>query len=107
MVLNLNGSLSGVPQGTVLGPFLFSLYIHVNDISVGIDSQIRFFADDCVCYREIRTEDTLKLQKDIDLLGSWARKWDLRFQPVQCNTMQLTNKRINKIHPQWYSIGKC
>ena len=105
MVLNLTGPLSGVPKGVVLGPLLFSLYI--NDIPVGIDSQIRFFSDDCVCYREIRTEDTLKLQKDIDLLGSWARKLDLRFQPVKCNTMQLTNKRINKIHPQWYSIGKC
>ena len=59
--------LSGVPQGTVLGPFLFSLYI--NDVS-GIGSEIRLFADDCVCYREIKdTEDTLKLQKDIDQLG--------------------------------------
>ena len=76
--------VSGVPQGTVLGPLLFSLYI--NDIPVGIDSQIRLFADDCVCYREIRTvEDTLKLQKDIDLLGSWAQKWGMRFQPVKCN----------------------
>ena len=58
-----------------------------------------FFSDDCVCYREIRTvEDTLKLQKDIDLLGSWARKWGMRFQPVKCNMMQLTNKlQINKI----------
>ena len=73
--------MSGVPQGTVLGPLLFSLYI--NDITVGIDSQIRLFADDRVCYREIRTvEDTLKLQKDIDLLGSWARKWGMRFQPA-------------------------
>ena len=88
--------VSGVPHGTVLGPLLFSLYI--NDIPVGIDSQIRPFADDCVCYREIRTvEDTLKLQKDIDLLGSWARKWGMRFQPVKCTMMQLTNKRINKI----------
>ena len=56
--------LSGVPQGTVLGPLLFSLYI--NDISADINSEIRLFADDCVCYREIKdTEDTLKLQKDI------------------------------------------
>ena len=52
--------LSGVPQGTVLGPLLFSLYI--NDISSDIESEIRLFADDCVCYREIKDEkDTMKL----------------------------------------------
>ena len=78
--------MSGVPQGTVLGPLLFSLYI--NDTSVGIVSQIRPFADDCVCYREIgRVEDTLELKKDIGLLGSWARKWGMGFQPVKCNMM--------------------
>ena len=66
--------LSGVPQGTVLGPLLFSLYI--NDISSDIESEIRLFADDCVCYREIKDEeDPIKLQRDIDRLGSWARKW--------------------------------
>ena len=60
--------LSSVPQGTVLGPVLFSLYI--NDITTDIDSEIRLFADDCVCYREIKgTEDTVKLQEDIDRLG--------------------------------------
>ena len=57
--------LSGVPQGTVLGPLLFSLYI--NDILSDIESEIRLFADDCVCYREIKDEkDTMKLQRDID-----------------------------------------
>ena len=56
--------LSGVSQGTVLGPLLFSLY--KNDISIDIDSEIRLIADDCVCYREIRdTDDSLKLQEDI------------------------------------------
>ena len=46
--------LSGVPQGTVLGPLLCSLYIqNVNDIMIGIESEIRLFADDCVCYRQI------------------------------------------------------
>ena len=65
--------LSGVPQGTVLGPLLFSLYI--NDISSDIESEIKLFADDCVCYREIKDEeDIMKLQSDIDRLGSWARK---------------------------------
>ena len=61
--------LSGVPQGTVLGPLLFSLYI--NDISSDIGSEIRLFANDCVCYREIKDEeDTVKLQRDIDFVGS-------------------------------------
>ena len=99
--------LSGVPQGTVLGPLLFSLYI--NDISSDIESEIRLFADDCVCYREIKDEeDTLKLQRDIDRLGSWARKWGMRFQPVKCNMMQLTRKRNGSIrsmlHIPWWEL---
>ena len=96
--------VSGVPQGTVLGPLLFSLYI--NDISADIESEIRLFADDCVCYREIKNEeDTLKLQRDIDRLGSWARKWGMRFQPVKCNMMQLTNKRSSKIQANYTLEG--
>ena len=91
--------VSGVPQSTVLGPLLFSL--HINDINADIESEIRLFADDCVCYREIKyivyIEDTLKLQIDIDRLGNWARKWGMRFQAVKCNMMQLTRKFTNKI----------
>ena len=69
---------SGVPQGTVLGPVLFSL--HINDILDNVSSDIRLFADDCVCYRVIdSTEDCKILQNDIDKLGSWARKWGMRF----------------------------
>ena len=78
------------PRGTVLGLLLLSLYI--NDILVDIESEIKLFADDCVCYREIKTEeDTLKLQKDIDHLGICAREWGMIFQPVKYNMMQLTN----------------
>ena len=95
--------LSGVPQGIVLVPLFFSLYI--NDIS-DIESEITIFADDCVCYREIKAEeDTMKLQRDIDRLGSWARKWGMRFQPVKCNMMQLTRKRIKKIHASYTLEG--
>ena len=96
--------VSGVPQGIVLGPLLFSLYI--NDISADIESEIRLFADNCVCYHEIKNEeDTLKLQRDIDRSGSWARKWGMRFQPIKCNMMQLTNKRSGKIQANYTLEG--
>ena len=49
--------MAGVSHGTVLGPLLSSL--HINDITTDIESKIRLFADDCVCYREIKDkEDT-------------------------------------------------
>ena len=64
-----------------------------------MESEIRLFADDCVCYREIKDkEDTLKLQRDIDQLGNWARKWGMRFQPVKCKMMQ---KHLNKIQASY------
>ena len=84
-------------------PFL-SLYI--NDITTDIDSEIRLFADNCVCYREIKgTGDTVKLQEDIDRLGSWAKKWGMRFQAVKCNIMQITGKRIKKINASYNLEG--
>ena len=87
---------SGVPGGTVFGALLFSLYI--NDISSDTESEVRLFADDFVCYHEIKDEeDTMKLQRDIDRLGSWARKWG--------NMMQLTRKRIKKIHASYTLEG--
>ena len=83
---------------------LFSLYI--NDITTDIDSEIRLFADDCVCYCEIKgTEDTVKLQEDIDRLGCWARKWGMRFQQVKCNIMQITRKWIKKINASYNLEG--
>ena len=86
-----------------LVPCCFSL--HINDIISDIESEIRLFADDCVCYREIKDiEDTLKLQKDIDRLGIWARKWGMRFQPIKCNMMQLTNNH-NKIDASYRLEG--
>ena len=47
----------------------------------------------------------MKLQSDTDRLGSWARKWGMRFQPVKCNMMQLTRKRIKEIHTSYTLEG--
>jgi len=66
--------LSGVPQGTVLGPLMFLLYI--NDISTGIGSSIRLFADNCVLYRVIKsTKDHNHLQQDLNTLVEWTKQW--------------------------------
>ena len=66
-----SGVKSGVSQGTVMGPVLFSF--HINDILHDVESNIRLFADDCVCYRVIDAiEDCEKLQTDINKLGDWA-----------------------------------
>ena len=95
---------SGVPQGTVLGPVLFSLHIH--DILDNISSDIRLFADDCVCYRVIdSTEDCKILQNDIDKLGSWARKWGMRFQPIKSIMMKLTRKKKHHIDFEYQLEG--
>ena len=57
----------GVPQGTILGSLLLTLYI--NNILTYIEYKIRVFADDCLCNVEIKgKEDTMKLQNDIDRL---------------------------------------
>ena len=64
---------SGVPQGTVLGPLPFLIYI--NDIVENITSKLRLFADDCLLYRVITSEqDTTALQKDLYILAQWASK---------------------------------
>ena len=80
---------SGVPQGTVLGPLLFLIYI--NDIIENITSKLKLFADDCLLYRTITSEqDTMALQKDLDTLVQWASKWQMKFNTSKCTIMKCT-----------------
>ena len=59
---------SGAPQGSVLGPLLFLVY--VNDIWRNIDSSMRLFADGCIIYRKITNKNDIeKLHKNLDTLG--------------------------------------
>ena len=82
---------SGVPQGTVLGPLLFLLYI--NDIGNRVSSSIKLFADDCLLYRQVRTPaDTILLQKDLDILTEWSSKWLMYFNVSKCTAMTITKK---------------
>ena len=59
----------------------------------------------CLLSRSQGTEDIVKLKEDIDRLGCWARKWGMRFQPVKCNIMQITRKRIKKINASYCLEG--
>jgi hypothetical protein len=88
--------ISGVPQGTVLGPLLFLLYI--NDIVAQIDSDIRLFADDCILYRKISSSsDSAKLQKDIDTLHSWSAAWQMSFNIKKCHVMSISRQRCKPL----------
>ena len=101
---------SGVPQGSVLGPLLFLIYI--NDMPVCVRSNLRLFADDSLLYREIKTPaDTITLQSDLDALSAWAAKWQMRFNVSKCEhasikpgsgtllptTYKLNDQPINKV----------
>ena len=75
--------ISGVPQGTVLGPTLFLIFI--NDLLSYVKSPVRLFADDCVIYREIKSSlDASTLQSDLNNLHRWEREWLMELNPEKC-----------------------
>ena len=83
---------SGVPQGTVLGPLLFLIYI--NDLPLKVLSTTRLFADDSLLYRRIRSpEDARLLQEDLDKLQVWEKEWQMSFNPTKCEVIRITKKR--------------
>jgi len=82
---------SGVPQGTVIGPLLFLVYI--NDLPSRVRSTVQMSADDCLLYREIHSmNDTKILQDDLDNLQAWEQDWLMEFNPSKCEAITFTKK---------------
>ena len=82
---------SGIPQGSVLGPLLFLIYI--NDLPIHVNSIIYMYADDTKIYREIRDKhDQEILQKDLDSLKAWSNQWLLKFHPKKCYSITIGKK---------------
>ena len=85
------GVLSGVPQGSVLGPMLFLLYI--NNIGEGVVSQMRIFTDDSIVYRQIRTPaDHFTLASDLSKFLLWAKTRQMDFN-VKVSALSVTTNR--------------
>ena len=88
---------SGIPQGSVLGPVLFVLYINDLPDAMEYNSEPYLYADDTKIFREITNpSDCDLLQRDMHLMHDWSEKWMLKFHPDKCKTMRIGRSKVEK-----------
>lgn len=104
--------LSGVPQGSVLGPLLFLIYI--NSIASHLASDYAIFADDlkifaCVSHpsSSIVASHTSRVQADIDILFSTAKSWGLHMNRKKCAAIQFSRRILDPIPPAYFLNGEA
>ena len=90
--------LSGVPQGSVLSPILF--FIYINDLPEYVsNTTVRLFADDTLLYLTIHnSSDCDKLWEDLNYLESWKSDWQMSFHPEKCEVIHITTKKTPILH---------
>ncbi len=95
---------SGVPQGSILGPLLFLIYI--NDMPLCVKCGIFLFADDTKCCHRIQSlSDVRSLQSDLDSLSEWSEKWMLPFNVSKCIVLHL-RRSTSQPSVNTYSLNK-
>ena len=81
---------AGVPQGSVLGPLLFLVYI--NDITNNLSCRTSLFADDTSLSKPIDDPvmSNMEIQNDLNIIGDWANKWKVKFNPLKSESLLVT-----------------
>ncbi len=86
--------LSGVPQGSILGPLLFLVYVNDLPHCISGESTVAMFADDTKCYRPVRDlSDCDELQNDLNDLVNWCTTWKMDLNQSKCGIMSITRSR--------------
>ena len=86
--------ISGVPQGSVLGPILFLIF--VNDLDCGVINWLLKFADDTKLFGKVQSElDRACLQQDLQRLLDWSREWQMEFNVEKCKVMHIGGTNRN------------
>ena len=84
-----------VPQGSVLGPILFLIYI--NDLEDDISSKVLKFADDTKVFRKVTNDtDEQSLQDDLDTLVKWSEKWEMLFNIGKCKCIHIGHGNMDE-----------
>ena len=104
--------ISGIPQGSVLGPILFVIFI--NDMPDMVSSMCQLFADDAKLFSNVDNRDDsniIKLQEDLDKLVEWSKKWQLPFNVKKCISLhigrnnpwhqyKMDGKKLNQVYEE-------